>query len=252
MTPHTGRADIKGLLYPRFQNRTPRIYNPADFFKKPITKPNTMDITVAVTDDHPLIVQGIGSMLHDHPFIRLIFSAASGTELLNKLKTQLPEILLLDIQLPDIPGDDLAKLITEKHPEIRIIALTNLDLTFYVRNMFMNGVKGYLLKSTSSVNLVTAIEAVTRGQQYIDTSLRDQMAFEMAELHHLHQKPMLTKREKQILDQIANEQTNAEIAKALKISISTVENHRINIFIKFGVRNVAGLIRKALQMGYIK
>lgn len=211
-----------------------------------------MDITVAITDDHPLVIEGITSMLQDHPFIRLLFCAASGTELLAELKTRLPEILLLDIQLPDIPGDDLAKIITLKHPDIRIIALTNLDLTFYVRNMFMHGVKGYLLKSTSSVNLVTAIEAVARGQQYIDTTLRDQMAFEMAELRHLHQKPMLTKREKQILDHIANEQTNAEIAKALNISVSTVENHRINIFIKFGVRNVAGLIRKALQMGYIK
>ncbi len=210
-----------------------------------------MKIKVCLADDHAIVIRGVASLLKDHPLIELCHTATSGAELLVNMKQQAPDILLLDIHLPDIQGDDLAKTITEHYPQTGIIALTNMDQTFYVRNMFMNGVKGYLLKSAGQDALIEAIEAVSRGKQYIDKHLREQMAYEMVDLHHAQSRPMLTKREKQILDLIANEKTNGEIAKILNVSISTVENHRLNLFFKLGVKNVAGLVRKAIQLALI-
>lgn len=210
-----------------------------------------MKLKVGLADDHAIVIQGVISLLKNHPLIELCHTASSGNELLANMKKEVADILLLDIHLPDIQGDDLAKSISETYPQTRIIALTNMDQTFYVRNMFMNGVKGYLLKSAGKEALVEAIETVNRGKQYIDQHLREQMAYEMLDLHHSQSRPMLTKREKQILDLIANEKTNAEISKILNVSISTVENHRLNLFFKLGVKNVAGLVRKAIQLALI-
>lgn len=210
-----------------------------------------MKLKVSIADDHTIVLNGVSTLLRNHPLIEISHLSPNGKELLANMKKEQPDILLLDIHMPDIQGDDLAKTLSEQYPDTGIIALTNMDQTFYVRNMFMNGVKGYLLKSAGKEALIEAIETVSRGKQYIDKHLREQMAYEMLDLHHAHNKPMLTKREKQILELIANEKTNSEISKALNISVSTVENHRINLFFKFSVKNVAGLIRKALQLGYI-
>ncbi|MCX2430390.1 response regulator transcription factor [Pedobacter sp. GR22-10] len=165
---------------------------------------------------------------------------------------KLPDVLLLDIQMPGMQGDELAQAITAKYPGVAILALTNMDMPFHVRNMFASGVKGYLLKSATKNILVSAIETVSRGQQYIDISLKEQLAFELVEGRRSGMVPVLTQREKKILEMIAEEKTNPQIAGELFISLSTVENHRTNLFFKLGVKNAAGLVRKGIQMGLIR
>lgn len=204
-----------------------------------------------MVDDHLIVANGIATMLKDHPLIELINISKTGTELLKNLKKTQPDVLLLDIQIPDIQGDELAKIVVKEYPKIAIIVLTNMDQVFYVRNMFMNGVKGYLLKSTNTESLVEAITTVNRGNQYIDSAMREQMAYELLDTRKAQTKPMLTKREQKILELIAAELTNTEIASELFVSISTIETHRLNLFFKLGVKNSAGLVMKAIQLGLL-
>lgn len=211
-----------------------------------------MKIKVSIADDHVIVTNGISMILKDHPLVELGFVAHSGQELLKTIKNNQPDVLLLDIQLPDKQGDELAAIVSRDYPEVAIIALTNMDQTFHVRSMFRNGVKGYLLKSATTRILIEAIETVLRGQQYIDHALREKMAFELVDIHSARHIPTLTKRERQILEFIADEKTSSEIAHILNLSQSTIENHRVSLFFKFSVKNVAGLVRKAIQLGLIQ
>ncbi len=211
-----------------------------------------MKIKVSIADDHVIVTNGISMILKDHPLVELCFVAYNGHELLKNIKSNTPDVLLLDIQLPDKQGDELAAIISQNYPDVAIIALTNMDQTFHVRNMFRNGVKGYLLKSATTRTLIEAIETVMRGQQYIDIALREKMAFELVDAHNPRSMPTLSKRERQVLEFIADEKTSAEIAHILNLSQSTVENHRVSLFFKFSVKNAAGLVRKAIQLGLIQ
>lgn len=211
-----------------------------------------MKIKLAIADDHPIVMNGLEKMLQYHSLIELAFTAPNGTRLLEQLGKEQPDVLLLDIQMPGMQGDELCKIIAEQYPAVAILILTNMDQTFHVRNMFMNGARGYLLKSASEMTLVDAITTVSRGQQYIDENLRERMAYELADSRRAKIKSMLTKREQKILELIAEEKTNEEIAKELFLSRSTVENHRLNLFFKLEVKNAAGLVRKAIQLGFIR
>ncbi len=211
-----------------------------------------MKIKVSIADDHPIVIQGIEKMLDNHPLIELIHTSKNGESLLRNLKTALPDVLLLDIQMPGQQGDELAAYVTQHYPEIRIMVLTNMDHPFHVRNMFKHGVKGYLLKSADKYELAEAIDSIYKGSNYIDRLLRDQLLYEVLDNKKAHNIPTITKREKEILDMIASEMTSPQIAKKLFISLSTVENHRSNLFLKLGVKNVVGLISKAAQLGLIK
>lgn len=211
-----------------------------------------MKIKVAIADDHPIVISGLEKLLDNHPLVTLIHSSKNGNALLNKLKLNTPDVLLLDIQMPGMQGDELAKIISAQFPLIAILVLTNMDQPFHVRNMFKNGAKGYLLKSADQYTLVEAIDTVYKGNQYIDISLRDQMLYEMLDIGKTSNIPTLTKRELEILELIAAEMTSPQIAKKLFISLSTVENHRLNLFFKLNVKNAVGLVRKGVQMGLIK
>jgi DNA-binding NarL/FixJ family response regulator len=212
-----------------------------------------MKIKVSIADDHPIVLSGLEKMLKEHPLLELCGAFRSGDALLQGLQLVQPDVLLLDIQMPGKQGDELARIISETYPQIALLVLTNMDQAFHVRNMFMHGARGYLLKNADQYVLVEAIETVNRGRQYIDASLREQMLYEMLDTKHTHTSiPTLTKREQEVLELIAEEMTSQQIAKELYISLSTVENHRLNLFFKLGVKNAVGLIRKAIQFGLIK
>lgn len=213
----------------------------------------TMKIKVSIADDHPIVLTGLEKILKGHPLVELCNISRNGESLLNNLELQVPDVLLLDIQMPGKQGDELAKIISAKYPAVSILVLTNMDQAFHVRNMFMNGAMGYLLKSTDQYTLIEAIETVSRGNQYVDPALRDQMLHELLDTKkRTSSLPTLTKREKEVLELIAEEMTSPQIAKKLFISLSTVENHRLNLLFKLGVKNAVGLVRKAIQFGLIR
>ncbi len=211
-----------------------------------------MKIKVSIVDDHPIVLKGMDRILSDHPDMELIHVSRSAEVLFNNLRLQLPDVLLLDIQMPGIQGDELAKQITERYPQIAILALTNMDHPFYVRNMLKNGASGYILKSADQSQLIEAITKLSRGEKYIDHTLKDTLFYGILSDSPSSSMPTLTKREQEILELIAEEMTSQQIAKKLFITVSTVENHRINLFYKFGVKNVVGLVKKGMQLGLIR
>ena len=205
---------------------------------------------IAIVDDHPMIISGIREILSDCSDIAFAGTYTNGKELMEGLQKVIPDILLLDIQLPDKTGDRLLIEILKKYPDMKVIALTNFDSVLYVSNMMRNGAKGYILKNADKATLVYAIEQVYNGHEFIQPSLKEKVALiEMGVNRTLAAKFILTVREREVLQLIVNGMTNAEIAKALFLSLHTIENYRDNILLKMEVKNTASLVRKALTLG---
>lgn len=212
-----------------------------------------MPITVAIVDDHPLAIEGLQNMLQSAGGIKVQGTYNTAQALLEGLTAHQPDILLLDILLPDQKGTELAATLKQRHPGIRIIALTSLDAPIHVRAMIRQGCKGYVLKNTDKQSLIAAIEQVYKGEEYIEPSLKEKMLYNV-----LHQKrhtsgksPDLTSREKEILRLIVAELTNQQIADRLFLSLRTVETHRFNLQKKLDVNNNIGLAKAAFQLGLL-
>jgi DNA-binding NarL/FixJ family response regulator len=210
-----------------------------------------MSIQVIITDDHPLAIAGLQNMLLGLREVTVIATYSSAEALLEGLQNNQPDILLLDIMLPGKKGSEIAAIITNNYPNIKILVMTSLDAPNYIKNMMRSGCKGYLLKNADQEVLWQAIEALQRGEEFIQPQLKEQMLQQM--LHFQKQKPEeappLTRREKEILELIVKEYSNQQIASQLYISLRTVENHRYNLQQKLEVNNSVALIKTAIQMG---
>lgn len=212
-----------------------------------------MTINISIADDHPIVIKGLRNTLADYPHIVLKGTYPNGTRLLEGLEQETPDILLLDIQLPGKTGDELVPIILKKHPELKILVLTNFDSPLYVNNMLRLGVHGYLLKTTEEELLIDAIEAVYNGKQFIEPEMDKKMQqLAVRVKKSVSSRFTLTAREKEVLQFIANGDTNAEIAEKLFLSYHTIENYRISLLLKLDVKNTAMLIKKALLMGLVK
>lgn len=212
-------------------------------------------ITVDITDDHKMVINGLRDMLGSIPGMQVGQTYEEGTALLQGLQKIQPDVLLLDIQLPDVRGDELAKLITRSYPLVKIIALTGFNMAEYARLMLDAGASGYLLKNTDEHKLRVAIETVHQGGKYIEPAIHDKLNEERygsTEKAELTVRPNLTRREKDILELILKERTSTEMAEALKLSLRTVENHRVSLMQKLDARNMAGIVKKAFQLGLVK
>ncbi|MES2774835.1 MAG: response regulator transcription factor [Bacteroidota bacterium] len=205
-------------------------------------------IKVAITDDQAIVVNGLQKILSGYPHITLIGTYSNGDDLQVGLLEQLPDVLLLDIQMPGKTGIELAGIINKKYPSVKIIALTNIDILIQVKKMLQQGCMGYLLKDTSPDTLVLAIETVFSGQQFLYEDLQKQL---INNIFDPKSQPIITRREKEILELIVNQYTNQQIAEKLYLSLRTVENHRNNLLQKLNAKNTAGLVRIALTEGLI-
>ena len=212
------------------------------------TRPIT---TVGIADDHSLIIHGLQRMLQVEPNLQVLFTAQTAADLLRHLHLQLPDVLLLDIELPDGSGIDLTATIREQYPSVTIIALTNHDDRVYVRKMIRNGAKGYLLKGTGKDQLVNAIHQVKNGQVYIDKQIEQHILQQTIHGKKLTAPVKLTNRELEVLALIANEYSNQEIADRLYLSIRTVESHRHSLNQKLQIKTMAGLVKEAYLRGLI-
>src|SRR5690606_10773069 len=190
-----------------------------------------MSITVGIVDDHPLALEGLQNMLRTAPGIQVISTYASGSALMEGISSLQPDVLLLDILLPDKNGNEIAAIISKAYPKVKIIAITSLDAPVHLKNMIRQGCRGYLLKNTDKASLVDAIKQVHQGNEFIDPVLKEKLLN-----HVLHYQKLrtpaktqeLTQREKEILRLIVDELTSPEIADQLFLSLRTVETHRFN------------------------
>lgn len=204
-------------------------------------------IKIAITDDHEMIRNGIDALLVNHPEVSIIGKYANAEVTISALKKTHPDVLLLDINLPDIDGICLCKILLKSHPELKVIALSNFDETSFVKRMLNNGASGYLLKNTNTEELVEAIKTVLKGEQYLQKDIQKKLLNRT--IGQEKKKPLtikLTRREKEVLQCIYEELTTQEIAQKLFISPKTVETHRMNLMSKFGAKNSVGIIKFAL------
>ncbi len=212
-----------------------------------------MNIRIAIADDHQMVINGIYTMLGDYPKISIIAAYGTGEALLKGLEEETPDVLLLDIQLPDKTGDKLAPVITRTYPEIRILTLTNFDSAFYARNMLYHGALGYLLKSTDRETLIEAIETVYNNKEYIEPAMRHQVAEKNLKMSRAQvQFPTISAREKEILQLLSDGYTTQKIMDTLYLSATTIDNYRSNLLIKFGAANTVALVKKAVQLGIVE
>jgi DNA-binding NarL/FixJ family response regulator len=200
-----------------------------------------MPIRVFIVDDHPMVIEGLSAMLRDQPEIELAGFATNAASCLGFFVSQTADVVLMDINLPDKSGIELCALVKAKSPKTKIIALSNFDQLSYVERMKDSGAVGYLLKNTPLAELMEAIQTVSEGGawwNYLET-FTGQM-----EAKHVM---LLTRREKEVLNLIADGLTNNEIADKLFVSSSTVDSHRKNLISKLNVKNTAAMVRFALE-----
>lgn len=205
-------------------------------------------IRVAIVDDQVIILNGLQKILADAPHVKIEGVYNNGDDLLEAMEKNIPDVLLLDIQMPGKSGPELAVIIAKKYPSVKMIALTNVDVITQVKQMLQKGCLGYLLKDVSPEILLKAIETVHNGQQFLKEDFKTQLLNSLSgnESNHL-----ITRREKEILKLIVEENTNQDIAGKLFLSLRTVENHRNNLLQKLQVKNTAGLVKVAIQEGLI-
>jgi DNA-binding NarL/FixJ family response regulator len=207
-----------------------------------------MSIRVAIMDDHPLILHGLQNMLEESKDIAITGTYNKDEDLLTALKKERPDVLLLDIQMPGMPGNELATIITGLYPDIKIIALSNLDTIYYVKLMFEAGVSGYVLKTSAKETILEAIRTVYTNGQFIEPSLQEILLQVTLNRPGRRQQIQLTKREKEILQLVAVNYTSQEIADKLFLSKRTIDNHRNNLLLKLDARNTAELIKKSISL----
>jgi DNA-binding NarL/FixJ family response regulator len=203
-------------------------------------------IKVFITDDHYMIVEGIRSLLHHEKDIEWMGHAMTAASCLAFLQQQQPDVILMDINLPDKSGIDLCKEVKAKYPAIHIVGLSSFNQQSFIQKMIENGASGYVLKNATREELMEAIETVTQGQQFLSHE-----AAATVRRNDDSKIPVITRREKEVLLLIAEGLTNNEIAEKLFISTTTVDTHRKNLLAKFEVKNTATLIRLAAQFQFI-
>jgi DNA-binding NarL/FixJ family response regulator len=212
-----------------------------------------MTIKITITDDHPLVVSGLKSILKPSKEIQVIATYSSGQELLAGLEQVQPDVLVTDLQMPGQPsGIELVALIRERYPDLPVLILSGQEALFNVQDMMEQGCKGYLLKnSTDTEMLVRAIEEVHMGGIFLEPSLKDELLQTVLRDKKDQLSNVLSRREIEVLKLIEAGLSSQEIADKLCRSVRTIESHRLRLLQKLDVRNVGGLIKKAASLGLL-
>jgi DNA-binding NarL/FixJ family response regulator len=204
-----------------------------------------MPIRIFIVDDHPMVVAGLRSLLDKIENIEVAGAVSNAFDAIPFLKNNTVDVILLDINLPDISGIDLCKKINKEFSKIKILGISTFSERSYISRMIENGASGYLIKSASKEEIAEAIQTVMNGKMYISVSMEH--LTRPLSLTPTDALPAITKREKEILSLIAEGLTNNQIAEKLFISPLTVDSHRKNLLTKLNVNNTASLIKLAVE-----
>jgi DNA-binding NarL/FixJ family response regulator len=202
--------------------------------------------TIIIVDDHRVFHPGISQALEATGEFTVTARAANGAEAVSLAEKSVPNLILMDISMPDLNGMEATRRILAIHPKIRIIALSMHTEKIYVKGMLNAGASGYVLKSCSFKELLTAIKAALDGHVYVSPEITHLLVGDSPD-----RLSCLTPREKQILVYIAEGHSTRETAEILKLSVKTIDIHRRNLRSKLGIQTVAGLTRYALAKGLI-
>jgi DNA-binding NarL/FixJ family response regulator len=210
-------------------------------------------ICVLLADDHALVRAGIRALLDRNKDIKVVAEAGNGAETVQLVRDAKPDLVLLDITMPDLSGLDVLEELQRGFPEVRVIILTIHDNPAYAVSALRAGADGYLPKKAASDELVRAIRTVMQGQTYLSPEIsKDGLADYKATALDEGRAEELTPRQLDVLRMIAEGYSTKEIARALNISVKTVETHRALLMQRLDIHDVAGLVRYAIKTGLVK
>ncbi|MBK8139662.1 MAG: response regulator transcription factor [Chitinophagaceae bacterium] len=204
-------------------------------------------IKVLVVDDHPMVLEGMRSMLAQISFVEISGTVSNAFDAIEMIKVNLPDIVITDINMPEVSGIDLTVKIRKEFPAVRVVAMSTFKERSYISQMIQSGASGYLVKSASKEEIEEAILSVNEGKLYMSLDIN----LTSSDKQELNNMPVLSSREKEVLQLIADGMTNPQIAAKLFLSLHTVDSHRKNLLTKFAVNNTASLIKLAAKYNLV-
>jgi len=208
---------------------------------------------ILIADDHAMFADGISSILKTEENIKVVGQCLDGPSVIEFLKANPVDVLLLDVNLPGMSGIDVCKIVTSDFKKTKVIAISMFNEESFVTEILNNGAMGYVLKNTGREELLKAIATVQSGKSYFsddvtETIMKGLMNQRMGgNKESKKEVPKISRREKEVLELIVQEHTTQEIANKLFISLKTVESHRSNLLAKMNARNTAGLVRITME-----
>lgn len=203
-------------------------------------------IKVLIVDDHPMVAEGIQSILETYDDIDVVGTLSNGQEAVDQIDTLDPDVILMDLNMPRLGGLSATEILLEKRPDTRILVLSMHDSPEYISSALSHGAMGYVLKDVPTDEIRLAVDTVMRGERYLCTGAEGSLKPKAGA------REALTGREQTILLQLAQGKSNKEVAEVLEISVRTVETHRKNIKRKLGISSTAGLTRYAMEHGVLQ
>jgi|SRR5688572_3752649 len=205
-------------------------------------------IKLMIVDDHPMVLEGMKALLTNFDYMSVAATATNAFEAMDKLKHQPVDIVIADINLPEVSGIELTARIKKEYPGIKVLAMSTFKERSYISQMIKNGASGYLVKSASKEEIEAAIQSANEGKLYLSLDINSiDLNSEVTS-----DVPVVSRREKEVLQLIVDGLTNPQIAEKLFISLHTVDSHRKNLLAKFNVNNTASLIRVAIKNNLVE
>lgn len=207
----------------------------------------TRPVRVMIVDDHPMVAEGIEAILETYADIDVIATVSNGRDAIAQADALVPDVVLLDLNMPGVTGLSAAEMILERQPDMRILILSMHDSPEYISTALSHGARGYILKDVPTDEIKTAIDSVMAGEEYLCTGTKASLVPRTSD-----GREPLTSREQTVLLQLAQGKSNRDVADELEISVHTVETHRKNIKRKLGINSTAGLTRYAMEHGVLQ
>ena len=211
-------------------------------------------IRILLADDHTLVRAGICSLIKNMEGTEVIAEAGDGREALRLVRTHCPDVVLMDIAMPGLNGLEAAARIAKKFPNVRVIILSMHVNEEYVLQALRAGAAGYMVKGADAAELEIAIRAVARGETYLSPMVSKHVVTDYIQRISGETSPLelLTPRQREVLQLIAEGYSTKKIARTLKISVKTVETHRMQLMERLDIHDIAGLVRYAIRIGLVK
>lgn len=209
-------------------------------------------VKILIVDDHTMFLDGITEILRNTELYDVVGTASNGTDALEIISQASVNLVITDLRMKNMDGNELSKILNLKYPDIKILVVSMHNDYSLISQLLKNGVSGYILKNTGKEELLEAIHDVTHGKTYFSEEVKSNFInSKVVGLKSNEENIPLTKREKEVLQLIALEHTTNEMAEKLFISLNTVETHRKNILRKLKVRNSVGIVKKAIELGLL-
>jgi DNA-binding NarL/FixJ family response regulator len=210
-----------------------------------------MPIRILIADDHGVVAEGLRHLVEAQSDMEVIATAGDGREAVQQARDAQPDVVLMDLSMPELNGADATRAILERDPKCRVIVLSMYSQREYVRRALKAGAAGYVVKRSAAKEVVEAIRAVHAGQRYLSPRVADVVLEDYTDDKQDDLLSRLSAREREVLQLLAEGRTGAQIAERLSLSQKTVETYRARLVEKLGIRDLAGLVRFAIQRGLV-